>query len=46
VPCIAHEAQGAERERCWTAANQQYAGYETYAERTQRQIPVMVLTAK
>ena len=42
--CVAHEAAGEERERAWAAANAQYSGYTTYQERTERRIPVMVLT--
>ncbi|MET0704419.1 MAG: nitroreductase/quinone reductase family protein [Mycobacterium sp.] len=44
VACHAHEPTGADRERAWAAANRQYAGYSTYQTRTQRQIPVMILT--
>lgn len=40
---IAREAVGEERERLWQAAVDGYPGYATYAERTTRQIPVMVL---
>jgi deazaflavin-dependent oxidoreductase (nitroreductase family) len=39
----AHEANGAERERCWKLAQNLYAGYAKYQSRTARQIPVMVL---
>ncbi|HUN24391.1 MAG TPA: nitroreductase family deazaflavin-dependent oxidoreductase [Anaerolineales bacterium] len=39
----AHEASGAERERCWALALNLYAGYANYQSRTARQIPVMVL---
>jgi deazaflavin-dependent oxidoreductase (nitroreductase family) len=42
---IAHEAEGAERERAWKIACSYYAGYEKYQTRTGgRVIPVMVLT--
>ena len=44
IACVAHEAEGDERERAWTAANAQYSGYTTYQGRTERRIPVMVLT--
>ena len=42
--CVAHEAEGDERERFWRAAVDNYAGYEDYQRRTERRIPVMVLT--
>jgi deazaflavin-dependent oxidoreductase (nitroreductase family) len=41
---IAHEAEGAERERAWELVNRTYAGYTTYQERAgARRIPVIVL---
>lgn len=43
VSCVAHEAEGEERERAWKAANAGYSGYAAYQQRTQRPIPVMVL---
>jgi deazaflavin-dependent oxidoreductase (nitroreductase family) len=43
VSCVAHEAEGGERERAWKAANAGYSGYAAYQQRTQRPIPVMVL---
>lgn len=44
---LAHEAQGAERERCFQLAISYYGGYEKYKERAApRQIPVMVLALK
>jgi deazaflavin-dependent oxidoreductase (nitroreductase family) len=43
VACVAHEAEGAERERAWQAANAKYSGYTVYQGRTDRRIPVMVL---
>ena len=43
VSCVAHEAEGEERERAWNAANAGYSGYAEYQQRTQRPIPVMVL---
>lgn len=43
VVCIAREAQGAERDRAWQAANDQYSGYTIYQSRTRRRIPVMIL---
>ena len=46
VPCIAHEAEGDERQQAWAAANAQYSGYTVYQSRTDRRIPVMILTAR
>ncbi|MCU1696028.1 MAG: hypothetical protein JWR34_2091 [Mycobacterium sp.] len=43
IPCIAREAEGAERDRAWQAANTQYSGYTVYQQKTQRRIPVMML---
>jgi deazaflavin-dependent oxidoreductase (nitroreductase family) len=42
--CTAREAEGEERERLWRAAVDNYAGYADYQRRTERRIPVMVLT--
>jgi deazaflavin-dependent oxidoreductase (nitroreductase family) len=40
----AHEAEGPERDRAWFLANERYAGYAVYQERTEgRKIPVLVL---
>jgi F420H(2)-dependent quinone reductase len=44
--CTAREAEGEERERFWRAAVENYMGYGDYQRRTQRRIPVMVLTPK
>ncbi|MEB3983722.1 nitroreductase/quinone reductase family protein [Mycobacterium sp. 663a-19] len=43
VSCVAHEAEGEERERAWNAANTGYSGYAAYQQRTERPFPVMVL---
>jgi deazaflavin-dependent oxidoreductase (nitroreductase family) len=41
---VAHEAEGAERERAWEMVNRTYAGYAAYQERAgARRIPVIVL---
>jgi deazaflavin-dependent oxidoreductase (nitroreductase family) len=41
---VAHEAEGAERERLWEIAADLYAGYDVYQDRAgERRIPVMVL---
>ncbi len=46
VPCLAHEAQGEERERLWGIATDFNPGFNTYAARAGRTIPVIVLTPK
>jgi deazaflavin-dependent oxidoreductase (nitroreductase family) len=46
VPCIAHEAEAEERHQAWAAANAQYSGYTVYQSRTDRRIPVMILTPR
>src|SRR4051794_17390727 len=41
---VAHEAEGAERERAWELVNRTYAGYTAYQQRAgARRIPVIVL---
>jgi F420H(2)-dependent quinone reductase len=42
--CTAREADGEERDRLWRAAVENYPGYADYQRRTERVIPVMVLT--
>jgi deazaflavin-dependent oxidoreductase (nitroreductase family) len=44
VVCTAREAEGGERKRLWNAALELYPSYADYAGRTERRIPVMVLT--
>jgi len=39
----ARDAEGEERERLWRAMTGVYAGYDRYAEKTSRRIPVVVL---
>ena len=39
----ARDAEGEERERLWRALTDVYPGYDKYAERTSRRIPVVVL---
>jgi deazaflavin-dependent oxidoreductase (nitroreductase family) len=39
----ARDAEGEERERLWRAMTRIYAGYDRYAEKTSRNIPVVVL---
>jgi len=40
----AGEAEGEERERLWNLLTEYYTGYGKYQTRTERRIPVMVLT--
>jgi F420H(2)-dependent quinone reductase len=48
VPYLAHEAEGAERERLWQLATTLYAGYDDYQDkaRSHRTIPVIVLSPR
>lgn len=39
----ARDAEGEERERLWRALTGVYAGYDRYAQKTSRRIPVVVL---
>jgi F420H(2)-dependent quinone reductase len=39
----ARDAQGEERERLWRALTDLYSGYDRYAQKTSRTIPVVVL---
>lgn len=39
----AREARPEERDRLWRKACEVYSGYETYRQRTEREIPIMVL---
>ena len=39
----ARDAEGEERERLWRALADVFPGYDNYAEKTSRQIPVVVL---
>jgi len=41
---IAHEASGDERSELWRRAKQYNLGFAVYEQRTQRHIPIMVLT--
>jgi deazaflavin-dependent oxidoreductase (nitroreductase family) len=40
---LARDAQGEERERLWRALADLYPGYDRYAQKTRRLIPVVVL---
>jgi deazaflavin-dependent oxidoreductase (nitroreductase family) len=39
----ARTAEGAEREELWRLMNRSWPNYDTYATRTDREIPVVVL---
>jgi F420H(2)-dependent quinone reductase len=39
----ARDAQGEERDRLWRALSDLYPGYDKYAQKTSREIPVVVL---
>lgn len=42
-PMHARDAEGEERDRLWRALADNYAGYDAYAKKTTRRIPVVVL---
>jgi deazaflavin-dependent oxidoreductase (nitroreductase family) len=42
-PARAYTAEGAERDRLWALANEVWSHYAEYQQRTDRQIPVVVL---
>lgn len=44
VPVHATVAEGEERERLWRAMNESWPPYEEYQAKTERQIPVVILT--
>ena len=44
--CASRETDGDERVEIWKAASQMYEGYDAYAPRANRKIPVLVLTPK
>ena len=44
--CTARETDGDERVEIWKAASQMYEGYDVYAPRAKRKVPVLVLTPK
>jgi len=43
IPVVAREAEGAERERLWSAAVARQKDYAEYQRRTTRRIPVVIL---
>lgn len=44
VPATAHTASGAERERLWALMREIWPAYDEYQTKTDREIPVVVLT--
>jgi len=42
-PARARTAEGEERERLWQLVNRQWPDYDSYQEKTEREIPVVVL---
>jgi deazaflavin-dependent oxidoreductase (nitroreductase family) len=44
TPVSARQAEGDERARLWTVMNRTWPNYDHYASRTDREIPVFVLT--
>jgi deazaflavin-dependent oxidoreductase (nitroreductase family) len=46
VPATAHTAGGADRERLWALMREVWPAYETYQTKTDREIPVVVLTPR
>jgi deazaflavin-dependent oxidoreductase (nitroreductase family) len=43
VPVLAHDAEGEERARLWTAMTEVWPAYDAYQAKTDREIPVVVL---
>jgi deazaflavin-dependent oxidoreductase (nitroreductase family) len=43
-PAVARTTDGAERDRLWAAMNEIWPSYEHYQEKTDREIPVVVLS--
>jgi deazaflavin-dependent oxidoreductase (nitroreductase family) len=46
IPVVASAAEGAERERLWGLMTQVWPDYDAYQQRTEREIPVVVLTRR
>jgi deazaflavin-dependent oxidoreductase (nitroreductase family) len=46
IEVVARTASDEERPRLWGIVNEQWPNYETYQERTERRIPVVVLTPR
>jgi deazaflavin-dependent oxidoreductase (nitroreductase family) len=46
IPVVARTADGEERSRLWTIMRDQWPNYDVYQARTQREIPVVVLSPR
>ncbi|MEY2441797.1 MAG: hypothetical protein QOJ46_1223 [bacterium] len=46
VPVVATTAEGEERDRLWAAMTETWPAYDDYQEKTDREIPVVVLTRR
>lgn len=46
IPVHASTAQGAERERLWSLMTEVWPAYDDYAKKTDREIPIVVLTPR
>jgi deazaflavin-dependent oxidoreductase (nitroreductase family) len=46
IPVVATTASGDERERLWTSMAEVWPDYDAYARKTDRDIPVVVLTRR
>ncbi len=46
IPVRASVAEGEERERLWSAMTEVWPAYDEYRQRTEREIPVVVLTRR
>jgi deazaflavin-dependent oxidoreductase (nitroreductase family) len=46
VPVVASTAEGEERERLWAAMIEEWPAYDDYQAKTDREIPVVVLTRR
>jgi deazaflavin-dependent oxidoreductase (nitroreductase family) len=46
IPVHASPAQGAERERLWSLMTEVWPPYDEYAKKTDREIPIVVLTPR
>lgn len=46
IPVHAHDAEGEERERLWSLMAEVWPAYDDYQKKTDRQIPVVVLSRR
>jgi deazaflavin-dependent oxidoreductase (nitroreductase family) len=46
IPVVMSTAEGDERERLWTEMLKEWPSYDDYAKKTDREIPVVVLTRR